>query len=84
MNYFIIKEEDIIVAKKNDVGDFLLTAAAIIGGGFVFAEIMKMFAKKEIAYNCPKCNYDMIQRGMNQCPSCHSNLSWSEVDAARK
>jgi|CXWL01.1.fsa_nt_gi hypothetical protein len=60
---------------KDNFPDSIAKLAAIVGGAWLAAEIIKAFAKKETVYSCPVCNED-ITYGENPCHNCHSHLRW--------
>ncbi len=65
---------------KNDIGNGILSALAIIGGALLSVEILKSLSKKETVYDCPVCKYD-VKYGTLECPNCHSKLSWPTKEA---
>lgn len=64
------------MAKYNNTGDNVLKGLAVLGGGYFFIELIKMFSKPKIFYTCTKCNYDKLEYGQHSCPNCKSNLQW--------
>lgn len=61
--------------RSNEIGDSILKIAALVGGAWLAAEILKSFAKEETYYSCPVCNAD-IKYGETPCHNCHSQLRW--------
>jgi hypothetical protein len=61
--------------KKDNTNPWLM-AIALFGGGYVFVELLKMFSKEVIWYNCTLCQYDKLEYGTKVCPNCKSNLEW--------
>lgn len=60
---------------KDNYGDIILKIAAIVGGAWIAAELIKAFGRERTYYSCPVCNYD-IEYGVAQCPNCHTELGW--------
>ena len=73
----INNHKKIIMAKENSISsDTVLKGLALLGGGYLFVELLKMFGNKKTYYTCTKCKYDKLEYGQNVCPNCHSNLKW--------
>lgn len=57
--------------------DKILTSVALLGGGFLFVELLKLFGKKTTFYSCDRCRYDQLEFGTTMCPNCKSKLKWN-------
>jgi hypothetical protein len=64
------------MAKYNDNGENVLKGLAVLGGGFLFVELIKMLSKPKTYYNCTRCNYDKLEFNTHTCPNCKSTLQW--------
>lgn len=64
------------MAKSDKTADAILKGIALIGGGYAFVELLKLFGKKTTFYTCTKCKYDKLEYGEKICPNCKSHLEW--------
>jgi hypothetical protein len=65
--------------EKKEATNFVAGLAALVGGVWLAAELVKLFAKKETYYSCPVCGYD-IKYGVVECPNCHTSLEWPNLN----
>jgi lipopolysaccharide biosynthesis regulator YciM len=64
------------MAKNNDTGENVLKGLAVLGGGYLFVELIKMLSKQKTFYTCTRCKYDKLEFGQHTCPNCQSKLQW--------
>ena len=60
---------------NNPVFDGIVTFAAVFGGLYLSAEILKLFAKKRTFYACANCGTE-VAKGKPECPTCKNHLAW--------
>lgn len=70
------KKYTLTMASKNKEDNPILKGLAILGGGYLFVELMKLVGKKTTFYTCTKCQFDQLEYGTKKCPNCNSNLVW--------
>lgn len=56
----------------------ILTFAAVFGGLYLSAELLKLFATKETYYTCANCGQE-IEPEISKCPNCKKNIKWEQT-----
>ena len=74
MKYIHFRENK--MANEGKFVEGLAKTFALIGGAYIFVELLKLVSKKEIYYCCPQCN-EGVKYGMKNCPHCQVDLTWT-------
>lgn len=61
------------MTEKDDFWESLFKVGALIGGAWLFSEIIKSLSNP--VYRCPSCN-NVINEGEHYCPHCNAYLEW--------